>query len=764
MSTFLAIVDESGTFDLQQNSKWFAVKCIATIGSPNEGELLNMERLINGERNWTQGDENYNTLFSSKLVCVGNQSQGVNFSIYPKYWVYTRTRIHDTNVYDYYFTLYFDWSEYSIAYIEAQTNNNNISASHVGFYTQNHTVYDSAITLYAYGSYRYILSLLTYDSRKWGLSINASMPLEFNVEPNDIITAYYDIVVRYQDHNYLYVAFNTSNNWLFNLGGIFGVQGQPTDKLLDCVVVDSTITEDGDARTTTIKVKLTGDRDTIVDKLELPYPQGLVLLANHLMLNSASTPLTSYIINDSTPIITLPTTTQYNRGDITLPTNIAIVDNNTTEQNKVEYNTASIVYTLTDATDESVVYTGVGTWSSKTAISDPDQGAMQDNTINVLFSNVPIGEYIYKVVYTYSDGNVYTAEMTISVIALTLGYFGVNYSQHGFQLNRPISLYFIDTTGSSTGTKPGYAKMRIVCAETEKSFERYVYLNAYYGGAFIDLRPILPNYFDVNNIEYHIKIYSTLYNTRYEEYDTTVDEYMVYVNDATHRMMRSVWIYNGSCNNAAAVLIPQILEPLQGFTAQVWLPVFARNQRLFKNSELIYTFTQALIIEKGYWYNIMLRFDNITTEDIYRVLGLWGSVNDVIKPLITTNAERVMVRFNAPENVEMPTFAMILEGVYSEPIRVDIHSQQHRIASLDTTMYDVNENMTLAIPQLTNQSIFVYKGLFANQNLINVSNGGEWVQYHLNKVTIVDATEGYNNGVFRIELTRNVTTKKYIVI
>lgn len=763
MSTFLSITEETNTFDREQNSKWFAVKCIATIGSPNEGELLNMERLINGEKNWTQGDENYNTLFSSKLVCVRSGGQGIDFNIYPKYWTHTRTLIHNSNVYDYYFTLFFDWSEYSVAYIEAQTNNY-ITTSYVGFYTQNKTTYYSALSLYSYGSFHYRLSLLTYDSSKWGLSINASMPLEFNVETNNIITAYYDIVVRYQDHNYLYVAFNTANNWLFNLGGIFGVQGQPTDKLLDCIVVDSTITEEGDARTTTIKVKLTGNRDTIVDILELPYPQGLVLLANHLMLNSASTPLTSYIINDSTPIITLPTITQYNRGDITLPTNIAIVDTNTAEQNKVEYNTASIVYTLTDATDESVVYTGVGAWSSKTAITDPDQGAMQDNTINVLFSNIPIGEYVYKVVYTYSDGNTYTAEMTINVIALTLGYFGVNYSQHGFQLNRPISLYFRDTTSSSTGTKPSFAKMRLLCLETGKSFERYVYLNAYYGGAYIDLRPILPNYFDVNNIEYHIKIYSTLYNIRYEDYDTTVDEYVVYINDATHRMKRSVWNYNGSCTEVAAVLIPQILEPLQGFTAQVWLPVYANNQRLFKNSELIYTFTQSPSYMRGGWYNIMLNFDNITTGDIYRVIGLWGSVNDVVKPLITTNAERVMVRFNAPEDVEMPTFAMILEGVYSEPIKVDIHSQQHRIASLDTTMYDVNENMILAIPQLTDQSIFVYKGLFANQNILNVSNGGAWVQYHLNKITIVDATEGYNNGVFRIELTRNVTTKKYIVI
>ena len=354
--------------------------------------------------------------------------------------------------------------------------------------------------------------------------------------------------------------------------------------------------------------------------------------------------------------------------------------------------------------------------------------------------------------------------MTINVIALTLAYFGVNHSQSGFQLNRAISLYFIDTTGASTGTKPSYAKMRFICVETGKSFERFVYLNGYYGGAYIDLRPILPNYFDVNNIEYHIQIYSTLYNIRYEDYDTAIDEYVIYVNDATHRMKFSMWYYNGSCNGYAAVLIPQILEPLQGFTAQVWLPVFARNQRLFRNSELIYTFAQAPSYQEGGWYNIMLRFDNITSEDIYRVLGLWGSVNDVVKPLITTNAERVMVRFNAPEDVEMPTFAMILEGVYSEPIKIDICSTQNRIASTDTTMYDVNENMILAIPQLTNQSIFIYEGLFANQNLINVSNGGAWVQYHLNKKTIVDATEGYNNGIFRIELTRNVTSKKYIVI
>ena len=210
MSTFLSTTVESGTFDRQQNSKWFAVKCIVTIGSPNEGELLNMQRLINGEKNWTQGDESYNTLFSSKLVCVKRAGQGVDFSIYPTYWVHTRTRISD-NVYDYYFTLFFDWSEYSSAYIEAQTNNN-ITTSYVGFYTQNHTAYDTALSLYSStAGYKYIISLLTYNSSKWGLSINANMPLEFNVEANNVITAEYDIIVRYQDHNYLYVAFNTSH-------------------------------------------------------------------------------------------------------------------------------------------------------------------------------------------------------------------------------------------------------------------------------------------------------------------------------------------------------------------------------------------------------------------------------------------------------------------------------------------------------------------------------------------------------------------------
>lgn len=762
MSSFLAITKETNTFNQEQNSKWFVVKCIATIGSPNEGELLNMQRLITGERNWTQDDENYNTLFSSKLVCVRSGGQGVEFSIYPQYWVHTRTKITD-NTYDYYFTLFFDWSEYSSAYIEAQTNNN-ISESHVGFYTQNHTTYYQALNLCSNGTYQYYISLLTYDSNKWGLAINANMPLEFNVEPNNIITAYYDIIVRYQDHNYLSIAFNTANNWLFFLGGVFGVQGQPTDELLNCVVVDSTITEDGDARTTLIRVKLSGDRDTIIDILALPYPQGLVLLANHLMTNSASTVLTSYVINDSTPIITLPTTTQYNRGDVTIPTNIAIVDNNTTEQHKVEYNTASIVYTLTNVDDETDVYTGVGTWSSKTAITDPEQGAMQDNTINVLFSNMPVGEYIYKVVYTYSDGNTYTSEKTINVIALTLGYFGVNYSQYGFQLNRDISLYFRDTTGASTGTKPQFARMQFVCVETGKSIERYIYIDEYLGCAYVDLRPILPNYFNVNNVEYHIKIYSILYDRYYEEYDTTVDEHVIYVNDATHRIYQNVWRYNGSCNEYAAVLVPQILEPLQGFTTQVWLPVYARNQRLFRNNTLIYNFTDTIPYHKGGWYNIMLSFDNITTEDVYRVLGLWGSVNDVVKPLITTNAERVMVRFNAPEDVEMPTFAMILEGVYSEPTKVDLWSQQQRIASIDTTMYNVSEKMILSIPQLTNQSIFVYKGLFADQSIINVSNGGAWVQYRLSKIAITEATEGYNNGVFRIELLRNVTTKRYIVI
>ena len=760
MSTFLAITSENYTFDRTQNSKWFAVKCIATIGSPNEGELLNMERLINGERNWTQGDENYNTLFSSKLVCLRKEGQGVEFHIYPSYWTYTRTRIRDTNVYDYYFTLYFDWSEYSYAYVEAQANNY-INTSHVGFYVQNSTTYYDALHLYLYGGAQNIISLLTYDSNKWGLSINANMPLEFNVEPNNIITAYYDIVVKYQDHNYLYVAFNTSNNWLFNLGGIFGVHGQPTDKLLDCTVTGSTITEDGDARTTTIKVKLTGDRDTIVDILELPYPQGLVLLANHLMLNAASTPLTNYVINDSTPIISLPTTTQYNRGDITLPTNIAIVDSNTTEQNKVEYNTASIVYTLTDATDESVIYTGVGTWSSKTSITDPEQGAMQDNTINVLFSNIPIGEYTYKVVYTYSDGNVYTAEMTINVIALTLGYFGVSYTQMGYVLNRPISLQFSVTTDSTPGgIKPAFLQVKCTCVDTQLSMTRYIYVESYRAIPFVDFRPILPNYYNANKKTYTITIESILLNNTWQEYDTAVDTINIIVNDASDKVAWSMWLYNGECNQMTTCILPQFLSPIQGYNTRLWLTFFANNQRLYKNTTLIYT-SLSNSWSNGYWHTEIFDFTDINVEDVLIVRGLW-SLNDTLKPIIASEAERVMVKFIAPDDVEMPEFAMLLDGIYSEPKIVDSYITAQKTYPTITSMYDVVEKMTLYIPMLTNRSIYYYHELFANQNTIKLSNGGEWCEYILTDITVQNATEGYDNGVFTIELQKTLTTKKYM--
>lgn len=760
MSTFLSITAEENTFDREQNSKWFAVKCIATIGSPNEGELLNMQRLINGERNWEQEDDNYNTLFSSKFVCVRKEGQGIDFSIYPTFWVHTRTQIHNTNVYDYYFTLFFDWSAYSIAYIDAQTNNN-ITTSLVGFYTQNHTTYYSALSLYSYGTYHYILSLLTYDSNKWGLSINANMPLSFDVEPNNVITANYDIIVRYQDHNYLYVAFNTANNWFFYIGGLLGVISQARyDILLYCVIVDSVTTEEGDARTTTINVKLTGDRDTIVDILNIEYPQGFRLWSNHLMLNVAGIQLTDYVINDSTPIITLPTTTQYNKGDVTLSTNVAIVDSNTTEQNKIEYNTASIVYTLTDATDESVIYTGVGTWSSKTATTDPEQGAMQNNTINVLFSNIPIGEYIYKVVYTYSDGNTYMAEMTINVIALTLNYFGVIYAQMGFVLNRPISLQFSVTTGTAQGEKPFFLKINCTCLETNKTMARYLYVQSYQARPFIDFRTILPNYYNANKKTYTIRIESILINNKWQEYDTAVDFVNLTINDATDRVAWSVWLYNGECNQITTCILPQFLTPIQGFSTKMYITFFANNQRLFKNTTLIYT-TSANNWGVGYWNTEIFDFTDITTEDVLIVRGLW-TLNDTIKPIIASTEERVMVKFIAPDDVEMPTFAMLLGSIYSEPILVDANVTAQKVYPNINGMYNVVEKISLYIPMLTNKSIYYYNELFANQNDIMLSNGGEWCKYKLTNINAQNATDGYDNGTFTISLQKELTTKKYI--
>ena len=77
-------------------------------------------------------------------------------------------------------------------------------------------------------------------------------------------------------------------------------------------------------------------------------------------------------------------------------------------------------------------------------------------------------------------------------------------------------------------------------------------------------------------------------------------------------------------------------------------------------------------------------------------------------------------------------------------------------------MYDVVEKMTLYIPMLTNRSIYYYHELFANQNTIKLSNGGEWCEYILTDITVQNATEGYDNGVFTIELQKTLTTKKYM--
>lgn len=731
-----------------------------TIWAENETEIAQFDahnlwrknqRIYNGNTLETGTD-------STELICKVTDKQG-NVYIIPasKYEELKAPKINDNGTKNYYWRLYFDDLKFKSGRVE----------KHIGWrdFIQNWITEDNIYSIVLNGIANNQLSFSvtlqynstpTYSVSYSGESIQATKVLTTDLAECDITFTYT------LPNNELYRQIGNAERILSQF--YYTKSGEP-GAFIDNYTIVSDV-RNGGAHTITLHTQLS-DTQYYYNNINSFRVYLTILAKKNDYANEwwrilyAETVGVTILPPILSPIITLPTTTQYNRGDVTLPTNIAIVDSNTTEQDKVEYNTASIVYTLTNVDDDTDVYTGVGTWSSKTSITDPEQGAMQDNTINVLFSNIGAGSYIYNVAYTYSDGNTYTAETTINVVELTLSYFGVNCSQQGYQLNKPISIYLIDTTGSSTGTKPQYARMQFVCVETGKSMERYVFLDAYYGGTYVDLRPILPNYFDVNNIEYHIKINSILYNANYEQYDIAADTMTIYVNDATHRTMRSMYNYI-DCLGYSAVIIPQILEPLQGFTTQIWLPVYGHQQQIFKNNTLVYKTNDNLQLSKGWWYNIMLQFTDIEPSDVYKVL--WGKVIESIKPLITCNEERVMVRFNAPDEVEMPTFAMILEGVYSEPTKKNIHSTQSRNASIDTTMYDVNEKMILMIPQLTNRSLYIYKGLFANQNLINISNGGAWVQYHLSIVSITDATADLNNGVFRIELTRNVTSKKHIVI
>lgn len=470
--------------------------------------------------------------------------------------------------------------------------------------------------------------------------------------------------------------------------------------------------------------------------------------------------LTFLPLPTDTPIITLPTTTTYNKGNVTMTINIAIAQTNTEAQEAIEGDTATIIYTLTDTENPTIVYTGQGSWASKTETTDAEQGAMYNNVINVTFSNVAVGTYTLEVTYTHTDTEDYTESEEINIIALSMVYYGVNHSIITQLLNHPILFNIGVTTGASTGQKPAIARLLVSCQETGLTIERIVHLDIYASIWSFDLRPILPNYFNANNPNYTITTQATLYSSNYESYDTTEDTDTITIKGVVDRI--SLPQYYAECKTIKCI-IPQFLTPLQGFNTSFWITFFDRV-KIVKNGNIFYTLSTA---PKG-WSEILMDFTNTTEVDIFQIRNYATSaIETADKPLITTEAEKVMVKFVAPDNVAMPTFAMLLKEAQAVPTLVTTwrtFSPKKEAAPHDV-VYNFNyvkNVLNLEIPNLNNLSIYYYIGLFMSQTELYITNTTRgWGRYKIVKIDSTEATAELSNGAIRIQVEKLLTTNLY---
>ena len=451
------------------------------------------------------------------------------------------------------------------------------------------------------------------------------------------------------------------------------------------------------------------------------------------------------------------TATEYKRGDITAAVKLDIVTTETTIQNQVEHNSAILSYRLYND-DNS--YTGVGEWQSKVEVTDAEQGTMNRNTINVDFANVPVGSYTLECSIDY-NGTIYTESVAVDVVQLTLGDFGINlYLISGYVLNMPIFLTIGVTTGASAYTKPNHAKIVISCNETGKSITRCLSF-PYGGNNYIDLREILPTYYDAANAAFTLTLTGYMYNGNYVQYNEGESTLNVNVLGVCLPIRGQEHTTPKSCINnyeRLKLIIPQMLEPKCDTITKMWLLHYDENLTLYKDGIA----AQTLAVENQKKFNTSLvTFDDLTAVFCTKI---GNNIEYTIRPQIVSNCEQIAVKFDAPlASIEMPVFEMEVISNYfglGDVKKTPIYPAD--VLRLNAQSYisaSNNQIITLRLRGLNAGSVWYYNNILRTQPTLLLSytatDAESFERYYVTNIQVTEPTDGVDNGQITLSLKSN---------
>lgn len=451
------------------------------------------------------------------------------------------------------------------------------------------------------------------------------------------------------------------------------------------------------------------------------------------------------------------TTTEYKKGDITAVVKLDISTRAASIQSQVESNSSILTYRLYN---DSYDFAGVGTYQSKVEVTDAEQGAMNRNTINVAFEAVPVGSYTLECSIDY-NGTIYTESITINVVHLTLGDFGINlYLSGGYVLNMPIFLSIGVTTGSSSYQKPSHAKIVISCNETGKSMTRY-FTYPYGGNNYVDLRSILPTYFDAANAAFTLNLTGYMYNDKYVQYNEGESTLNINILGVCLPIRGQEHTTPKSCINnyeRLKLIIPQMLEPKCGTITKMWLLHYDENLTLYKNGIA----AQSLAVDNQKKFNTTLvTFDDLTAVFCTKI---GNNIEYTIRPQIVSNCEQMAVKFDAPlSSIEMPIFEMEVISNHFElgdVKKLPIYpADVLRLNAQSYIMPSNNQIITLRLRGLNAGSVWYYNNILRTQPTLLLSytatDAESFERYYVTNIQVTEPTDGVDNGQITLSLKSN---------
>lgn len=608
---------------------------------------------------------------------------------------------------------------------------------------------------------------MTYSEDAWTFrNVNVSNPIQ---QAQGAL--YTDISLEYlTPNNQLYVATATADKYVIPQVK----SANDTDLLISSSIISSSVSVDNDTLVHSVTIRAILDNNA---ELYDPDSELSIILALNKWLTKAKG---DYVLATHTEIITFTLatypvwnlsgiTTDYWRGNINISGFVLdIVTSELTIQAQVEMNDPTILtYKLTDVNDNTHYYIGNQNWQSSSEVTDPEQGAMNRNVINVDFLSVAAGTYTLEASIVY-DGQIYTDSIQIIVNERTLSYYGIVPRQYGNTPDKPITLSFGTTTGA-TIDKANYIRMTMVCAETGKSMTIAGEVYNYGTPTVIDIRPILPSVYLADNIEgYTINIDAILYDASLTYKGTCVGTQIVYVTSPCY-INRDLASCVGYCarktSRMTPLIIPQILEPKLGVTPKVWLSVFVNGLVVRKGTTNWKTFN----------YTHMQRYNYVTYCEEIDVNAEYNYNNWEYKciPIIRSEGERMLVHIdNDNLNDNVPMFEMeVVSNVYESDNLDNIEMYQASMAAnFNNGKYrymrrETANVITLRIPNLNSASCWywgIMLGALRSVIITNTPNNtSTYERYLCAGLTIKKSTQNLDNGSVTLKVKKYTT--KYML-